>query len=118
METQFDVCVAHERLLDALAIMSATDDDRVPVVASRDTMILSGLITAKAAAVHLGLTDRRPSEVMCREVMSPAPALVRPGDDLSRASELLHRFGLKRLPVVDGQRLVGLLVASRLSSWL
>lgn len=114
MERNFDVCVAHERLLDALEIMSATQQDSVPVVASRESMLFEGFISAAAAALHLGLTDRRPSEVMCREVVAPAAAQVGPEEDANHAAELMKARHLQLVPVVAAGKLVGLLPASRL----
>lgn len=115
MERQFDFCLGHERLLDAVEVMSATGDDRVPVVTEKTTMQFEGIITARAALVRLGLADRRPSEVMCREVAAPALAPLRPEQDLSEAGAAFRQHAVSWLPVVAEGRLVGVLRASRLA---
>lgn len=49
------------------------------------------------------LTSARVTEVMTREVVT-----VGPGDSVGEAIRLLRRYGIKRLPVVEGRRVVGM----------
>jgi CIC family chloride channel protein len=44
-----------------------------------------------------------------REIMTPQPVTVLPEDTLSEVLYQLNRFGLSRLPVVDGRKLVGII---------
>lgn len=113
MRTDFDYCVGEERLNDALEIMSATGGNIVPVVETRDGMRLTGVITARQAAVRLGLADLRPSEVMCRELADPRCAKVAPGDDAATAREAVGRTCASAVPVVENGKLVGLLLAGK-----
>lgn len=109
MQAPGEVCVPHERLLDALEIMGVYDVGWVPVVESRDDLRLMGIVTARGAARFLGIYDRRPSEAMCREVMSPVEMAMSPDDDiaLARASMMTSRY--QRLPVVEDGRLAGII---------
>lgn len=109
MQTEFDFCLGEERLSDALEIMSATGGDLVPVVESRDGMRWMGMVGAREAAVRLGLSDQRPSEVLCRELAAPPPAQAAPGEDATVARERMRRAGMSSLPVIDGGKLVGML---------
>ena len=47
-----------------------------------------------------------------REIMTLQPVTVLPDDSLSEVLYLLNRFGLSRLPVVDGRKLVGIITRS------
>jgi Mg/Co/Ni transporter MgtE len=41
------------------------------------------------------------------DVASPSPVAVAPDQDLDEAMELMAEYRVRRLPVVDGERLVG-----------
>lgn len=44
-----------------------------------------------------------------RDVMTAAPLTVEPGTKLSKAAELMDQRGIQHFPVVEGDRLVGML---------
>lgn len=109
MQAPGEVCVPHERLLDALEIMGVYDVGWVPVVESRNDLRLLGIVTARGAARFLGIYDRRPSEAMCREVMGAVEMSVAPGDDMELARQLMQASRFHRLPVIGDGRLVGII---------
>ncbi len=109
MRRQFRKCVPQERLLDALEIMEADASDWAAVVESHENPRWLGWITLRDAALFLGAFDRRPSEVMCEELISAAPMLLAPADSLDSARSALDQLRLDRLPVVDNGLLAGIL---------
>lgn len=109
MTTRVRRCVPHERLLDALEIMGEENVDWVAVVESHDNPQFLGWITARAAVVLLGVYDRRPSEVMCRELIDAPPAVLAPDDELESARQRVQTAGAQWLPVVQAGKLVGML---------
>ncbi|WP_243407000.1 CBS domain-containing protein, partial [Cuspidothrix issatschenkoi] len=50
-----------------------------------------------------------PNEIFLKEVMTPKPVTVSPADRLSHVLYLLDRYQISRLPVVDGQKLIGII---------
>jgi chloride channel protein, CIC family len=50
-----------------------------------------------------------PHETLLREIMTPKPVTVTPADRLSHVLYLLNRYQISRLPVVDGQKLIGII---------
>jgi acetoin utilization protein AcuB len=46
--------------------------------------------------------------ILLREIMSPRPVTVAPETPLSEARRLLAQHGIRRLPVMSGRRLVGI----------
>lgn len=111
MITRVRRCVPHERLLDALEIMGEENMDWVAVVEGHDNPQFLGWVTARAALVFLGVYDRRPSEVMCRELTDAPPATLAPGEELEAARQRVAAAGVRRLPVVEAGKLVGILAA-------
>lgn len=109
MQTHIEVCVPHERLLDALEIMGVYDVGWVPVVDSRENHRLLGLVTARGAARFLGIFDRRPSEAMCHEVMTPVELFVTPDDEAETARLRMQSSRFHRLPVLEDGQLAGII---------
>jgi CIC family chloride channel protein len=50
-----------------------------------------------------------PNETFLKEIMTPKPVTLSPGDRLSHVLYLLDRYQISRLPVVDGQKLIGII---------
>jgi CBS domain-containing protein len=76
--------------------MPVVDEGRlVGVLTDRDIVVRAVAERLDPAAVHVG------------EVASRDPVTVSPGDGLDAAMELMARHKVRRLPVVEGGRLVG-----------
>ncbi|HEX4786821.1 MAG TPA: CBS domain-containing protein [Actinospica sp.] len=70
---------------------------------------LRGVLTDRDIAVRV-VAEMRSSETPAAEVCSPGPVVTcSPGDDVERAAVLMREHALRRLPVVDEGRLVGVL---------
>ncbi|WP_016952810.1 chloride channel protein [Anabaena sp. PCC 7108] len=50
-----------------------------------------------------------PNHTPIREIMTPEPVTIKPKQTLSDVLYLLDRYQISRLPVVDGQRLIGII---------
>ena len=107
---------ASDRAVDAYDLMDEHHVRNVPIV--DDENRLEGLVTQRdllshvlAAAQDLPLSARRAvlESVRLESVMSSVPETVEPQDELREAGVLLleHKFGC--LPVVEGDRLAGIL---------
>ncbi|RZN36854.1 MAG: CBS domain-containing protein [Methanophagales archaeon ANME-1-THS] len=68
-----------------------------------------GIIVDHDIAAKVILTDRNPDEVKAKEIMSSP--LISVGSDASveDACELFARRGIRRLPVIEGKKLVGII---------
>lgn len=102
-------CVtADDTITRAAEIMRDTDVGIVPVVEDSGTMRLAGVVTDRDIAVRV-VAEGRGSNVNVRDIMSSRLATVRPDDDLDRVTELMKTEQVRRIPVVDGDRLVGII---------
>ncbi len=61
-------------------------------------------IVLRAVAIGDDILDTRVGDVMTRRLLPPAP-----GDDIIGAAEMMGKFGVQQLPVVDHGRMVGML---------
>jgi len=89
---------------DVLKILKRTGISGVPVI--KDGQIV-GIITRKDLL-------RKPDETQLGLLMTPNPITIGPGETIADAARLMIRHGIRRLPVVEDGRLVGLLSVSDL----
>nr|QNO53327.1 inosine-5'-monophosphate dehydrogenase [Methanosarcinales archaeon ANME-1 ERB6] len=67
-----------------------------------------GIIVDHDIAAKVIMKDRNPDEVKAKEIMSSPLTTVGAGASVEEASGLLARKGIRRLPVVEGDTLVGI----------
>lgn len=89
---------------DVLKILKRTGISGVPVI--KDGQIV-GIITRKDLL-------RNPDETQLGLLMTPDPITIGPDATIADAARLMVRHSIRRLPVVEGRRLVGLLSVSDL----
>ncbi|MGQ0561322.1 MAG: CBS domain-containing protein [Gemmatimonadota bacterium] len=102
-------CVTPNDAVSRVAeIMRDSDVGVVPVVEDQGSMRLAGVVTDRDIAVRV-VAERRDGGVTAREVMSRNLATVRPDDDVDEVMDLMKREQVRRIPVVEGDRLVGII---------
>ena len=77
----------------------------VPVV---DNGRLVGIFTERDVLVRVVAARKDPETTRLGEVMTANPDTVKSSDAVLHALELMNQHGYRHLPVVDGERLVGL----------
>ena len=92
----------------AAEIMREADVGVVPVVEDAGSMRLAGIVTDRDLALRI-VAEGRDSSATVREVMSSSLKTVGPDDDLDRVTELMKTEQIRRIPVCDGDRLVGII---------
>lgn len=69
---------------------------------------LKGLLTDRDIVVRAIAAGRDPSQVEVQEIFSADIQVLRPDDDVDRAVQLMRDRHVRRIPVVEGARLVGI----------
>jgi len=85
--------------------MAKADVGPIPVV---DGERLVGILTDRDVVVRVVAEGRDPQATTVGEVASTGLTTVSPDEDLDRALQLLAEQRIRRLPVVEGERLVGI----------
>jgi CBS domain-containing protein len=91
---------------DAAALMKELDVGVMPV--AEDGRLL-GLVTDRDLALRVLAERRDPTEVQVGEIMTRSLVTVTPDMKLSEARDLMAERRIRRLPVMKGEELVGIL---------
>jgi CBS domain-containing protein len=93
-------------VFDALKLMA---DKNIGALLVMEGERIAGIITERDYARKIVLMSRSSRETPVREIMTSAVMYVRPGQTTEECMVLMTENRLRHLPVVDGNRLLGLL---------
>ncbi|HZD74327.1 MAG TPA: CBS domain-containing protein [Actinomycetota bacterium] len=94
-----------DTLLDAVGQMHTYQIGALPVYEQHR---LVGILTERDIVAALA-EGADPRTTLVADYMTELPVTVAPGDDLTVAAHRMAELGVRHLPVVDGQYLVGML---------
>src|SRR5436190_12372603 len=91
---------------DAAGMMKSEDVGALPVV--KDGQLV-GLVTDRDLVVRVLAERQDPESIRVGDIATRSPVTVTPDMRLAEARELMERHRIRRLPVMKGQELVGIL---------
>jgi len=100
-----------ETVREAIDLMRARDA-RCLIVKKRSADDEYGIVLLGDIAKQVIARDRSPERVNIYEIMSKPVVSVHPDMDIRYAARLFQRFGLSNAPVIDKDKVVGLLTYS------
>ena len=95
-----------QSLADAAQLMKGEDVGSVPVV---EEGRLAGIVTDRDIVTRAVAEQRDPQAVTVEEIASQELVTIEPEQDLDEALALMARHKVRRLPVLEEGRLVGML---------
>ena len=90
----------------AARLLSRHELGSLPVCAADGT--LAGIVTDRDIVTRCVAAGEEPGRVPVRDIMSPAPSVITPETPISDAARLMAQRQVRRLPVVDSGRVVGI----------
>jgi CBS domain-containing protein len=106
-------CLASDSLSHAAYLMWEHDCGTVPVVDAHGTLV--GIVTDRDICMATYTRGQAPASITVEATMSKHVCVVSPADSLEHAARLMGEHQVRRLPVVDGGRLVGMLALADLA---
>ena len=103
---------AQASAVDAARLMASQDVGSLPVLEGGN---LVGMVTDRDLVLHVLAKDVDPHQTTIATVCSENPVVVGPEDSLDEALQRMAREQIRRLPVVDEKRLVGILAQADVS---
>jgi CBS domain-containing protein len=91
---------------DAAGMMKSEDVGALPVVEKES---LVGLVTDRDLVLRVLAERQNPIEVKVGDIVTRSPITVSPDTKLTEARELMEEHQIRRLPVMKGKELVGIL---------
>ncbi len=98
-------CEPSTTVVEAARVMASEDVGPVPIV---DGGRLVGIVTDRDIVVRVVAEGQDPSSATIGEIASSDLVTVQPDTDLQEAERLMADNQVRRLPVVEGDRLVGI----------
>jgi CBS domain-containing protein len=100
-------CSSDTTAADAARRMAADDIGAIPVCESDGR--LRGMVTDRDLAIKIVAEGRDPSSVRLAEIVQPTEVVTIGADDsVEEAIRTMKDHAVRRLPVIDGQQLVGM----------
>jgi CBS domain-containing protein len=95
-----------ESLADAARKMADLDVGSLPICGEDNR--LKGMITDRDIVVKVLAKDRNPADVMAGELAQGKPVTIGADDDAAEILRTMSEHKVRRLPVIDGHQLVGI----------
>jgi CBS domain-containing protein len=105
MTSQVKTCEPDTTVMEAAKVMANEDVGPVPIV---EEGRLTGIVTDRDIVIRVVAEGRDPSSTTVGEIASRDLVTVSPDDDLDAALNQLAQNQVRRIPVVEGDRLVGI----------
>jgi CBS domain-containing protein len=105
MTRDVEACEPNATMRDAAVVMARKDVGPIPIV---EDGRLVGIVTDRDIVIRVVAEGRDPEQTTVGEIATTELATVGPDDDLEVAMRLLAEHQVRRLPVVEGDRLVGI----------
>lgn len=97
---------------EAATLMKHEDCGSIPIVQGGR---LVGIVTDRDIVIRAIAMGKDPLSTRVSEVMSADPVTIRPDDDAKEAESLMAERQIRRLPVTEDGRLLGILVIGQLA---
>lgn len=96
-----------DSVMAVAAMMRDEDVGAIPITDEEGR--LQGIITDRDITIQVVAAGHNPADVQVADAMTRNPTTIGPGADVAQAADLMAAEQIRRLPVVQGGRLVAML---------
>ncbi len=105
MTTDIECCTPLDHIYEAAVKMRDYNVGCIPIV---DGNRLVGIVTDRDLVIR-GIAEKKPGSTAVTEVMSEQLVTISPDASVAEAARLMAKHQIRRLPVVEGDTLVGMM---------
>ena len=109
-------CLPTDAAFDAAQLMKSEDVGPIPVVSDKQTKNLVGIVTDRDLALKVVAEGLDPKQTTIEEIMTTGVMTCGPDDDVSDVLELMEEHHVRRIPIVDDDRLVGIIAQADIAT--
>lgn len=102
-------------VMTALKVM---DEGNVGAVLVTENAKIVGIFTERDYARHGELKGRRAEETLVRDLMSTKLVMVKPETLLTECAELMYKYHVRHLPILENEKVIGIVSIRRLAEAL
>ena len=107
-------CTPADTLQSAARMMADFDCGSLPVVENADRKVVVGVLTDRDIAIR-GVARGKSPDSKVNDVMTPSPAVCSPEDDVDEVERIMVEMQVRRVPVVEAGRVVGMIAQADLA---
>lgn len=112
MSQDVTYCMPDDSLIKAAEMMKKKNVGAIPVC--QDNQELIGMVTDRDLVIR-GYAQDKPGTTKIKEVMTDHLVTAEPATDVQAASSIMAEHQIRRLPVVENKKLVGIVALGDLS---
>lgn len=116
MTTGPSCCLPTDTAFDAAQLMKSEDVGPIPVVSDKQTKNLVGIVTDRDLALKVVAEGLDPKQTRIEEIMTTGVMTCGPDDDVSDVLRLMEQHHVRRVPIVDDDRLVGIIAQADIAT--
>lgn len=105
MSRDVKCCIAEDNIYEAAVKMKSWDIGAIPIV-SNDQLL--GIVTDRDLVIR-AMAEKKPNSTKITEIMSHDLITASPDMSVDEAAELMSSNQIRRLPIVEGSKLIGII---------
>ncbi|MBI3591605.1 MAG: CBS domain-containing protein [Candidatus Melainabacteria bacterium] len=113
MQKEVHTVYPNQTIFDAAVLMASKNIGTLPVI--KEDGVLVGILTDRDIVIRCTAIGKEPKRTKIYECMSTNPIRTVPSATASDAIMLMSEYGVRRVPIVENDRLVGIVSISDLA---
>jgi CBS domain-containing protein len=114
MQRKVHTVYSNQTIFDAAVLMSSKSIGTIPVINEEEN--LTGILTDRDIVTNCIAIGKEPKKTKVSECMTLNPIRTVPSSTIGDAITLISEYGVRRLPIVEKDKLVGLVSISDISA--
>ena len=107
MQSEVHTIYPNQTIFDAALLMTSKNIGTLPVI--KEDGALAGILTDRDIVTRCNAVGKEPKRTKIYECMTTNPIRTVPSSSTSDAIMLMSEYGIRRIPIVENEKLVGII---------